>query len=64
MNKFKFYPIFNQKVRRKNIGILKDTLRVIMKRSKVPLKNMPDIVTTYIILYNFCIVKNKKFEDN
>ena len=41
-------------------GILKDILRPIMKRSEVPLTNMQDIVTTWILLYNLCIVNNKK----
>lgn len=34
-----------------------------MKRSEVLLKNIPDIITTCIILHNLYIINNKGFED-
>jgi hypothetical protein len=34
-----------------------------MKQFKVPLRNMFDIITTCILLYNLCIVNNKMIED-
>lgn len=34
-----------------------------MKRSKIPLKNMPDIVATCIVLHNLCIVNNEGIEE-
>lgn len=33
-----------------------------MKRSKISLRNMPDIVATCIVLYNLCIVNNEGIE--
>ena len=33
-----------------------------MKRPEVFLRNIPDIVTVYIVLYNICIVNNKGIE--
>ena len=44
-------------------GILKGRWRLIMKRSEVPLRNMPDIVATCIVLHNLCIVNNEGIED-
>jgi hypothetical protein len=43
-------------------GILKGRWRLIMKRSKISLRNMPDIVATCIILYTLCTVNNKGIE--
>ena len=34
-----------------------------MKRSEVPLRNMPDNVAACIVLHNFCIVNNKGIEE-
>lgn len=44
-------------------GILKGRWRLIMKRLEIPLKNMPDIVATCIILHNLCIVNNESIEE-
>lgn len=35
-----------------------------MKRSEVPLRNMPDIVATCIVLHNICIVNNEGIEED
>jgi hypothetical protein len=45
-------------------GILKGRWRLIMKRPEVPLKNMPDIVATCIVLHNICIVNNKDIKED
>ena len=45
-------------------GILKGRWRLIMKRSEVPLRNMPDIVATCIVLHNICIVNNEGIEED
>jgi len=45
-------------------GILKGRWRMIMKRSEIPLKNMPDIVATCIVLHNLCIVNNEGIEED
>ena len=34
-----------------------------MKRSKILLKNMPDIIATCIILHGLCFVNNERIED-
>lgn len=34
-----------------------------MERFEVSLRNMPDIVATYIVLYKFCIINIKGIED-
>ena len=44
-------------------GILKGRLKLIIKRSKVHFRNMPDIVATCMVLYNLCILNNKGIED-
>jgi hypothetical protein len=33
-----------------------------MKRCEVPLRSMPDIVATCIVLHNFCIVNKEDIE--
>jgi hypothetical protein len=48
---------------RKKFGILKGRWRLIMKQSEIPLKNMPDIVATCIILHNLCIMNNEGIEE-
>lgn len=45
-------------------GILKGSWRIIVKRSKVPFRNMLDLVATCIELYNLCIIKSDGFEDD
>ena len=44
--------------------ILKSRLRVIMKRCKVSLRNMPDIVATCLVLRNLWIVNKEGIEKN
>ena len=44
--------------------ILKDRWRVIIKRCEVPLRNMPDIVATCVVLDNLCIVNKEGIEDD
>jgi hypothetical protein len=43
--------------------ILKGRLRLIMKQSKVSLRNMSNIVETCIVLYDFYIINNEGIED-
>jgi hypothetical protein len=45
-------------------GILKGRWRVIMKRCEVPLRSMPDIVATCIVLHNLCIVNKEGIEED
>ena len=45
-------------------GIFKGEWRLIMKRPEVPLKNMPDIVASCIVLHNICIVNNEGIEED
>lgn len=43
--------------------ILKGSLRLIMKRSKVSLRNMSDIVEIYIVLHDVYIIINEEIGD-
>ena len=43
--------------------ILKGSLRLIMKRSKVSLRNMSDIVEIYIVLHDMYIIINEEIGD-
>ena len=43
--------------------ILKGRWSLIMKRNKVPLRNMPNILTACIVLYNLYIVNNEGIEE-
>ena len=45
-------------------GILKGRWRVIMKRCEVPLRNMPDIVATCVVLHNLYIVNKESIEED
>ena len=45
-------------------GILKGRWRVIMKRCEVPLRSMPDIVATCIVLHNLCIMNKEGIEED
>jgi hypothetical protein len=45
-------------------GILKGRWRVIIKRCEVPLRSMPDIVATCIVLQNLCIVNKEGIEED
>jgi hypothetical protein len=45
-------------------GILKGRWKIIMKRYDVPLKNVPDLVATCIVLHNLCITMNDGFNGN
>jgi hypothetical protein len=41
--------------------ILRGGWRLIIKRAEAPLRNMSDIETTCIVLYNLCIINNEFF---
>ena len=43
-------------------GILNGMWRVIMKRCEVPLRNMPDIAATCVVLHKLCIVNKEDIE--
>jgi hypothetical protein len=43
-------------------GILKGRWRIIMKRCDIPLRMVPDIVCTCIVLYNLCITMKDSFD--
>ena len=45
-------------------GILKGSRRVIMKRCEVPLRNIPDIIATCVMLHNLCIVNKEDIEED
>ena len=45
-------------------GILKGRWRIIMKRCDVPLRSVPDLVATCIVLHNLCITMNDGFNEN
>ena len=45
-------------------GILKGRWKVIMKRCEVPLRSMPDMVATCIVLHNLCIVNKEGIEED
>ena len=48
---------------KKNIWYLRGKWKLIMKRSKEPLKNMLDIIAICIVLHNLFIIKNERIED-
>ena len=45
-------------------GILKGRWRVIIKRYKVPLRNIPNIVATCAVLHNLCMMNKKGIEED
>ena len=45
-------------------GILNARWKLIMKQLEIPLKNMPDIVATCIVLHNLYIVNNVGIKEN
>lgn len=45
-------------------GILKGRWRIIMKRTDVPLRMVPDLVCTCIVLHNLCIAMKDSFDRN
>ena len=48
----------------RTFGILKGRWRVIMKQCEVPLRNIPDIVATCVVLHNLCIVNKEGIEED
>jgi hypothetical protein len=45
-------------------GILNGRWRIIMKRCDVPLRSVPDLVATCIVLHNLCITMNDGVNEN
>jgi hypothetical protein len=43
-------------------GILKDRWRIFQKWADVPLKSVANIVSTFIVLHNLCIIIEDKFD--
>lgn len=44
-------------------GILKGRWRILLKRIDMPLRHVPNVVTTCICLHNLCIIHKDKFDD-
>ena len=44
-------------------GILKGRWRILLKRIDMPLRHVPNVVTTCICLHNLCIIHRDKFDD-
>lgn len=42
--------------------ILKGRWRIIIKRVDVPLWNMVDMPTIYIVLHNMCVIRKDEFD--
>lgn len=44
-------------------GILKGRWRILLKRIDMPLRNVPNVITSCICLHNLCIIHQDKFDD-
>jgi hypothetical protein len=45
-------------------GMLKRRWRMLLKRIDMPLRTIPDIVTTCLCLHNLCIIHGDEFDLN